>query len=217
MWITGILDRATAWRGKALASGVAARRIEDITNDATNCSNAVRSIQMLPRDSVVRGSRPATPQPSGEADSHAGFERIASNVPHDDQQAASVDDSYRRGIATTTWRYEESCSVAANQTSCDCKMEESACAMEFSRDCDAVETVEFHSEDSNDDETALSRSDHVPSSCFEPELTRNLADMLSSDEEDNDYIPGVQQKDRNAFLPTSPISSPPVSPRFLRK
>ena len=64
IWIDGLLHRAAEWREKALASGVAAQRAEASGSSTVTGAAGARANQhqLLPRDSVVRGTRPATPQ-----------------------------------------------------------------------------------------------------------------------------------------------------------
>ena len=148
MWMSGLLNRATAWRKRALASGVAAQRIEASVSSGSS-TNTARGSQMLPRDSVVRGTRPATPQSSAE-DSFSAMTRNSGDTAG--QRAVQTDDSEedsRRRNPGATRRYDPLCSSDVPSASWPGR----ACEDAPEDEGDVVETVEFQSDDSSDEDT----------------------------------------------------------------
>ena len=262
MWIKGLLSRATAWREKALASGIAAQRA-DVGGAPVAPS---RSGQMLPRDSVVRGARPATPQSSVDAEPNSGSSGRgrSGGRTHTDQQARDQfaargqpalaeeeeEDGAQRRDAGSGRRHENLRRSWGGRDSGGCEgvpahgrvqaagEYDDGDGSELEEDCDVVQTVEFHSDDSSDEGPAARRDQAPAAADVVGGALRNLADMLSSDEDEDDEVPAAApplgnrptarnggggtcgnnySSDAHTLSPTdSPVSSPPPPPRFIR-
>ncbi|KAL1525798.1 hypothetical protein AB1Y20_020638 [Prymnesium parvum] len=184
-WIDGLLMRASEWREKALASGVAAQRIDHRTaaplgHVAAGGVTPSRSAQLLPRDSVVRGTRPAPPPPYGDDDRSPGRGRggvgalRAAVVAREAMlvEGGAPSPPARPQGAPRSWPAE------------DGGGEE-----EVYENCDAVQSVEFHSDDSSDEDSPHGVAAAAPAAVAGLMPMRNLADMLSSDEEDEEEQP----------------------------
>ncbi|KAL3915421.1 MAG: hypothetical protein SGPRY_007224, partial [Prymnesium sp.] len=186
LWIDGLLSRANEWREKALASGVAAQRVPNSPFEV----HPSRGPQLLPRDSVVRGSRPAPPHTSDSDSTRCSYRGRSSESVRGGEKEGRGDDSLVGCGKGTSW-------ATGRRPACG--------ERQSSGDCDVVETVEFDSEDSSDQASGGGSFMEEPpdNAPLRPPL-RNLAEMLSSDEdEDDEPAPSPPTESQPLHLPAA--------------